>query len=82
MVLNQHDERVALLAHAVGAAFEPVADELRLVDAGDFIAYIHDGKFANIQHIVNSSVELFFKPGTVTFGGGRNSNSIGMTRWR
>lgn len=70
MVLNQHDERVALLAHAVGAAFEPVADELRLVDAGDFIAYIHDGKFANIQDIVNSSVELFFKPGTVTFGWG------------
>jgi hypothetical protein len=41
-----------------------------LVDAGDFIAFIHDEKFANIQDLVNSSVELFFKPGTVSFGWG------------
>ena len=41
-----------------------------MVDAGDFIAFIHDEKFANIQDIVNSSVELFFKPGAVSFGWG------------
>jgi hypothetical protein len=54
----------------LGTAFEPVAAELRLVDVGDFIAYIHAEKFANIQDIVNSSVELFFKPGTLSFGWG------------
>ena len=70
MLLGQRDNHMVLLANAVGAAFEPVAAELRLVDPGDFIAFIHDEKFANIQDIVNSSVELFFTPGTVSFGWG------------
>lgn len=68
MLSGQRDNRDELLANAVSAAFEPVAAELRLVDPGDFIAYIRDEKFASIQDIVNSSVELFFKPGTVSFG--------------
>ena len=59
-----------LLANALRVALEPVAAELRLVDAGDFIAYIHDEKFANIQDIVNSSAELFFRRGAVAFGWG------------
>ena len=58
------------MANALRAALEPVAAELRLVDAGDFIAFIHDEKFANIQDIVNSSVELFFKRGALSFGWG------------
>jgi hypothetical protein len=70
MVLGQRDEHVEHLANAVSAAFGSVAAELRLVEVGDFIAFIHDEKFANIQDIVNSSVELFFKPGTVSFGWG------------
>jgi hypothetical protein len=70
MVLGQRDEHVEHLANAVIAAFGSVAAELRLVEVGDFIAFIHDEKFANIQDIVNSSVELFFKPGTVSFGWG------------
>src|ERR1700732_4448350 len=67
MLLGPRDDQVELAANALGAAFEPVAAELRLVDVGDFIAYIHSEKFANIQDIVNSSVELFFKPGTLSF---------------
>lgn len=70
MMLGQRDQRVGHLANTLGAIFEPLGAELRLVDAGDFIAFIHDGKFANIQDIVDSSVELFFKPGTVSFGWG------------
>lgn len=70
MLLGQRDDRVELPANALGTAFEPVAAELRLVDVADFIAYIHAEKFANIQDIVNSSVELFFKPGTLSFGWG------------
>src|SRR5450631_2117391 len=68
--VGRRDSHIELLANALRAALEPVAAELRLVDAGDFIAYIHDEKFANIQDIVNSSVELFFKRGTVSFGWG------------
>src|SRR3984893_16917477 len=68
MSLGQCDGQVELPANALGTAFEPVAAELRLVDVADFVAYIHAEKFANIQDIVNSSVELFFKPGTLSFG--------------
>lgn len=53
---------------ALGEAIRDVASELRLVDAADFIAFIRTEKFANIKSLVNSSTELFFKPGTVTFG--------------
>jgi hypothetical protein len=67
-LLGQRDDQVELPANALGTAFEPVAAESRLVDVADFIAYIHAEKFANIQDIVNSSVELFFKPGTLSFG--------------
>ena len=70
MVLGQRDEHVEHLANAVSAAFGSVAAELRLVEVGDFIAFIHDEKFANIQDIVNSSVELFFKRGALSFGWG------------
>jgi hypothetical protein len=70
MLLGQCGDHVELPANALGAALEPVAAELRLVDVADFIAYIHAEKFANIQDIVNSSVELFFKPGTLSFGWG------------
>ena len=68
MSLGQCDGQVEVPANALGTAFEPVATELRLVDVADFVAYIHAEKFANIQDIVNSSVELFFKPGTLSFG--------------
>jgi hypothetical protein len=45
-----------------------VAAELRLVDLADFVTFIHREQFANIQDLVNSSVELFFKHGTLTYG--------------
>ena len=70
MLLCRREDHVELLANALGAALESVAAELRLIDAGDFIAFIHDEKFANIQDIVNSWVELFFRPGAVSFGWG------------
>jgi hypothetical protein len=47
-----------------------VVAELLLVDVIDFITYIHSEQFANIQDIVNSSIELFFRPGTLSYGWG------------
>jgi hypothetical protein len=55
-------------ARALARAMAPVAAELRLINAADLVAYIHEERFANIQDLVNSSAELFFKPGTVSFG--------------
>ena len=45
-----------------------VASELRLIDPADFIAFIRTEQFGNIRTLVNSSTEMFFKPGTIHFG--------------
>ncbi|MGO9673063.1 MAG: hypothetical protein ACLPSF_02655 [Methylocella sp.] len=60
----QAEVRVAALQEAVTA----LAAELRLVDVADYIAFIRCEHFANIQDIVNSSVELFFRPGALSYG--------------
>jgi len=45
-----------------------VAAELRLVDPQDYIAFIRMELFGNIANIVNSSTELYYRPGTLKFG--------------
>jgi len=70
MVLDHDGGLAGPIASALVKILEPVADELRLVNAADYISYIHQEKFASIQDIVNSSVELLFRPGTLTFGWG------------
>ncbi|MCI0467526.1 MAG: hypothetical protein L0Y57_11060 [Beijerinckiaceae bacterium] len=70
MLLDQNDGNAGRLEAALVQSFEPVAAELRLVSPGDYIAYILHEQYANIQDIVSSSVELHFKPGTLTFGWG------------
>jgi hypothetical protein len=64
------DDRAELRANALREAVEAVAAELRLVDVADYIAYIHSEQFANIRDVVNSSIEPFFKPGALSYGGG------------
>ena len=70
MLAIYRGDQDAVPVSALVRAFEPVAAELRLVDAANYIAYIHQEKFANIHDIVNSSVELLFQPGTLIFGWG------------
>ena len=53
---------------ALADGIKEVASELRLIDAVDFVAFIRLGQFGNVGHLVNSSTELYFKPGTVKFG--------------
>ncbi|MDQ8699077.1 hypothetical protein [Hyphomicrobium sp. LHD-15] len=53
---------------ALADGMRDVASELRLVDPADFIAYIRTEQFGNIRNLVNSSTEMFFKPGTICFG--------------
>ena len=73
MVIDKRQNRQGqdhLLARelALAEGVKQVADELRLVDLVDFVSYIRAEQFANIEDILNSSVELYFKPGTLTFG--------------
>ncbi len=44
-----------------------VADELRTIDLIDLAALIHGDSFAAIDDLLQSSAELFFKEGTLTF---------------
>ena len=53
---------------ALADGLRDVASELRLIDAADLIAYIRTEQFANIANLVNSSTELYYKPGTLSFG--------------
>lgn len=53
---------------ALADGLRDVASELRLIDPADFIAFIRTEQFGNIRNLVNSSTEMFFKPGTITFG--------------
>ena len=51
----------------VANSIREIAADLRLIDVSDLIAFIHGEKFANIEDLVNSSTELFFKEGTMNF---------------
>ena len=53
---------------ALAEGIKEVASELRLIEAADFVAFIRTDQFANIANLVNSSTELYFKPGTIRFG--------------
>ncbi|HJZ44846.1 MAG TPA: hypothetical protein VJ233_14085 [Hyphomicrobiaceae bacterium] len=53
---------------ALADGLRDVASDLRLIDAADLIAFIRTEQFANIGNLVNSSTELYYKPGTLNFG--------------
>jgi hypothetical protein len=57
------DEREELLASAV----KELASELRLIEVGDLVDFIRKRQFGTIAHIVASSAELYYKPGTLLF---------------
>ena len=65
---EQRPNHLAAREKVLAEGVRPVADELRLVDLADFVSYIRNEQFANLEDILNSSVELYFKPGTLTFG--------------
>lgn len=52
----------------LAAAISDVAEELRLVDVIDYIAFVRTEKHANISDLVKSSTELFFKNETLRYG--------------
>lgn len=54
----------------IAEAISPVATELRLIDAGDFISMLRFECHAGLADLVSSAAELFFHPGTVNFAAG------------
>ncbi len=45
-----------------------VASEMRLVDLGNLVEMIQSDRATNIADFVNSSTELYFRPGTLRYG--------------
>lgn len=54
----------------VAKAIEEVATELRMIDVVDYVAYIRLEHFSTVADIVESAAELYFMPGTLSFGHG------------
>ena len=53
---------------ALAAAAKEFAAELRLTDVVDLITFIRTENHPNLNDLVNSSAELYFKPGTLSYG--------------
>lgn len=51
----------------INDAVKEVALELRSVDVIDLASYIHTLKLANVGDLINSALELYFKPQTLVF---------------
>ena len=58
----------------VANAIKEVVSELRLVEVGDYIAYIRLERFASLADLVDSASELFFHPGTLKLGHGAEAH--------
>jgi hypothetical protein len=67
-VLKQGKDYARERERALAEGMRDVAAELRLIDVADFVAFIRTEQFGNIRTLVNSSTEMFFKPGTIQFG--------------
>ena len=63
---------------ALAVAARELAAELRLTDVLDLVTFIRTENHANLNDLVNSSAELYFKPGTLSYGWGADV-SLGWT---
>lgn len=62
------DDHAARRERALADGVKRVASELRLIDAMDLIAFVRTENHPNIGDLVNSSAELSFKEGTLSYG--------------
>lgn len=68
MMMRQPSKYTFEREKALGHGVRELASDLRLVEPADYVDYVRTERFANIAHLVSSSAELFFKPGTIFFG--------------
>ena len=68
MRVSHCDEDSLRRSKVIAEGIRDVAAELRLINLADFVSFIHQEQFGNIQDLVNSSIELYFKHGTLSYG--------------
>ncbi len=52
---------------AIALAFADFIEDLKLIDVVDFIAYIRTDQHANLEELVKTTAELFFKEGSLRY---------------
>lgn len=70
---RRHDPMSELLGTRESLISDAISDfvaELGLVDPADLIAYIRLERYANLNDVIDSSLEMHFKPGSFKFGYG------------
>lgn len=55
-------------AGIMAESLKGVADELRVLDPIDLISFIRFGSYATLEDLLQSSTELFFQHGALSFG--------------
>ncbi|MFN3890879.1 MAG: hypothetical protein ACK4MV_10820 [Beijerinckiaceae bacterium] len=60
----------AVCEEILAKAMRDFASEMRMVDIEHLLELVNQEKHFNLHDLVNSSAELFFLPGTLTFGWG------------
>jgi hypothetical protein len=67
MTLEAYKTHVRDLEKIIAEAIVDVATELRLADVSDLMLFIRSDQTANIEDLVNSSTELYFRNGTLKY---------------
>ena len=58
---------------AIASALADFIEDLKLVDVVDFVAYIRTEQHGNIEELIKTSAELYFKEGSLRYSMAANS---------
>jgi hypothetical protein len=67
MTIEDCKAHFRVLERIIAEGIVDVATELRLADVSDLMLFIRNDQTANIEDLVNSSTELYFKNGTLKY---------------
>lgn len=67
-MLRQSSEYTHEHEKALADGVREIASELRLIEPADLIAFLQTSQFGNLRSLINASTEMYFKPGTMSFG--------------
>lgn len=66
-MVPMHVERSAARERVLGENIRALAADLRLIELADLVAYLKTSQIASVGALVQASIELSFKPGTLAF---------------
>lgn len=64
------DKQSEIRQRILAEAMTELCGELRLIDLAGFVSFIHAESHPNLNDLIESSVELYFAPGVLTYGWG------------